>query len=189
MVCMESPMCAIDICDVEEQVHCGDRGVGNGIMSRHIVSPLRHQETTYGQVMRNDSNENKTRMFHNNAIMKPKTLEGIHLIDCTNVQAKRGTTRLGLMGAELGIVGGGDAAGPGTTPDEDGWDTCGVWLGNVGISTVVGALTTGGIATLWGFKLFGGSGKSQGRGTRAAGIILPTRVSDRVFCILGGKVA
>ena len=94
------------------------------------------------------------------------------------------------MGAELGIVGDGDAGGPGTTPDEDGWDTGGaVWLGNVGISAVVGVLTAGGVATVWSFKLFGGSGKSQGRGTRAAGIILPTRVRDRVFGMLGREVA
>jgi hypothetical protein len=76
------------------------------------------------------------------------------------------------MGTELGITGEGEAGDPGTTPDEDGWDTGGaVMTGNVGISTVAGALATGGVVRVWSFKLFGGSGKSQGRGTRAAGII------------------
>jgi len=44
------------------------------------------------------------------------------------------------MGTELGITGEGEAGDPGTTPDEDGWDTGGaVMTGNVGISTVAGA--------------------------------------------------
>lgn len=76
-------------------------------------------------------------------------------------------------GAGLGVAGDGEAG----DPDEDGWDTGGaVWPGDVGTDSVAGALTTGGVAGVRNLELLGGSGKSQGRGTNAAGIILQKRV-------------
>ena len=73
---------------------------------------------------------------------------------------------------------------PDAIPDEDGWGAGGaVWPGDVGTGTAAGTLTSGGVARVRNCELLGGAGKSQGRGTKAAGIILRTRVRDYSACV------
>ena len=74
-------------------------------------------------------------------------------------------------------MGGEEAGALCAAPDGDGWGAGGAaWLGGA----VTGAVTGTGVAGVWTCELFGGSGKSQGRGIMAAGITLWTRKRNTV---------
>ena len=92
----------------------------------------------------------------------------------------------------MGVAGDREAGGSGANPDEDGWDTgstgSAFWAGVVATGLVAGGLSRGGVAQAWSCKPLGGSGKSQGRGIKAAGMILRTRMKRYSVCMRSKEV-